>query len=297
MFKYLSIILILLSFYLKSHAQLELSKNAGFQVGFVTAFGTHVQRVGIHLQGYYCSQFAQVNAGLRFYYNFKNLGPKGEHAELNLFGGFCVGYGKTTIEKNMFLSPISNQTSYLNSVAYSYNCWLNKIGTKQVTGIIALQFQKFSFITENDLFARPTLDRYRTGAILLQYQEKDFQYAINATMWTGQLGNAVSNDSLFPYNGYINDDGGKFTNVSHGLLSAQVKWANEFGQYVQVNAGIDAEQVRNALQNKVAHRFFPNNYNLPMIDENGKQFLYKPNQKIKKPKPFINAYCNPQVFY
>lgn len=297
MFKPIFITVVLICLFTKSQAQFELNKNYGFQVGFVGAFGTHVQRFGIHIQGYYRYGFAQVNAGVRLYDNFKNLGPLGEHPELNAFAGLCIGYGKTTTEQNVFLSAVSNQTGYRNSVAYSYNWWINKKGTSQVTGIVAFQFQKISIISENDIFAKPTLDRFRTGATLLQYQDKNFQYAINATMWTGQLGRTVTNDSLFPYKGYINSENGIYANLSHGLLSAQVKWANEYGQYLQGNIGVDAEQVRNVLQNKTAHTFFHNNYHLPMIDTEGKQYLYRKEKHIKKPKAFINAYCNPQVFY
>ena len=295
--KYLIIILFLLSLNSSVLAQLEFTKNYGFQIGFIGSFGTHVQRFGIHAQGYYTYHFAQLNAGIRLYDNFKNLGPTGEHAEMNVFAGACIGYGKSTTEPNVFLSAVSNQTGLQHSVAYSYNYWFNTHGTKQVTGVIAIQVKQFSIISENDVFAKPILDRFRTGAILLQYQDKNFQYAINATMWTGQMGQTITNDSLFPFRGYINAVGGKFPFLSHGLLSAQLKWANEYGQYLQANIGVDAEQVRNAIQNKAAHTVFTNNYFIPMIDKEGKQYLYQPQQFIKKSKPYINVSCNPQLFY
>jgi hypothetical protein len=133
--------------------------------------------------------------------------------------------------------------------------------------------------------------------MLLQYQTKDFQYAINATMWTGQLGNAVKNDSLFRGHGYINTEGGLYQNLSHGLLSAQVKWANGYGQYLQANVGMDSEKIRNALQNKALHDVLPKNYHMPMIDTFGNQYLYRPEQKIKKAKLFLNGYTSPNVFY
>lgn len=142
------------------YGQLELHKNYGFNVGFVSSFGTHVQRFGIVVQGYAVYNFAQVNASFRIYDNFKNLGPKGEHAELNASLGLCLGYGKTSREKNLFMSSISNQTGYKNSVAYSYNIYFNKIKTSQVTGTVAFQFNHFSIISENDILAKPILDRF-----------------------------------------------------------------------------------------------------------------------------------------
>ncbi|MBK6985623.1 MAG: hypothetical protein IPH32_13095 [Bacteroidetes bacterium] len=290
-------IILIIGFYSTMFSQLQLEKHYGFNVGFVSALGTHFQRFGIGFQGYGVYDFAQINASFRVYDNFKNLGPEGEHTEFNAALGFCIGYGTKTTEKNLFMSSISNQTGYKNSVAYSYNIWRNRVKTSQVTGIIAFQFNHFSIISENDILAKPILDRFRTGAMLLQYQTKEFQYAINATMWTGQLGNIVKNDSLFPGHGYINTEGGLYQNLSHGLLSAQVKWANEYGQYLQANAGMDSEKIRNALQNKALHDVLPKNYHMPMIDTAGNQYLYRPEQKIKKAKLYLNGYTSPNIFY
>ncbi len=291
------IFIFLIGISLKNYAQLEQTAHYGFNVGFVSAFGTHFQKFGVVVQGYYVYHFAQVNASVRLYDNFKNLGPKGEYAEINAALGVCIGYGKKNRETNQFVSSIGNQTGYTNSIAYSYNVWYNKVKTSQVTGIIALQFHHFSVISENDLLAKRILDRFRTGAILLQYQDKHIQYAVNATLWTGQLGRAVTNDNLFPYKGYINTEGGVYANYSHGLLSAQIKLSNEYGQYLQANAGIDSEQLRNVFQNKVAHTLFKNNYHIPMIDTTGHQYLYKKGQVIKKPTLYLNAFTNANIFY
>ncbi len=298
-------VILLFSCFLNSKAQLEQYTNYGFNVGFVSAFGTHVQRFGIVLQGYYVYQFAQVNASVRLYDNFKDLGPKGEHPEFSSSLGLCLGYGKKNADVNTFLSSIGNQTGYKNSVAYSFNVWFNTVKTSQITGVVAFQFNKFSVITENDLLAKPILDRFRTGAFLLQYQDKNIQYAVNCTMWTGQMGSNVRNDSLFPYSGYLNIVNGRYANVSHGLLSAQVKFSNEYGQYIQANVGVDAEQVRNVVQNRLIHDMIilprkwykPINSHVPMIDTEGGQYLYRKTQKVRKPKLFLNGYTSPNIFY
>lgn len=299
------IIIIFIGFCSSVFGQLELNKNYGFNVGFIGAFGTHVQRFGIAIQGYAVYEFAQINASVRLYDNFKDLGPKGEHGEMNAALGLCLGYGQKIKHHNLFLSSISNQTGYKNSIAYSYNIWRNKIKTSQETGIISLQFNHFSIITENDLLAKPILDRFRTGAFLLQYQDEHFQYAINCTMWTGKMGESVKNDSLFPKPGYMNSVNGVYPNLSHGLLSAQIKYANEYGQYIQSNIGVDAEQVRNVVQNKIIHDmpFVPKkwkkveNLHIPMIDREGNQYLYRKEQEVKNPKLFFNSYTSPNIFY
>jgi len=299
--KYLTFFII--GFYSTGISQLYVGKSYGFNVGFVSAFGTHVQRFGFVVQTYCIYEFAQFNASIRVYDNFKNLGPKGEYTEFSSSLGVCFGYGEKTNHENLFVSSIGNQTGYKNSVAYSYNFYSNKIKTSQVTGIIAFQFNHLSIIAENDILAKPMLDRFRTGAFLIQYQHHDFQYSLNCTMWTGQMGEAVRNDSLYPTKGYVNMNGGKYSNLSHGLLSTQIKFANEYGQYLQANAGIDAEQVRHAVQNKIIHdmpcvpKKWNNNLHIPMIDSNGNQYLYRKEQKIKTAKLFLNGYSSPNVFY
>jgi hypothetical protein len=300
------IVVIIFSFFifLRTNAQFEQYKNCGFQVGFVSAIGTHFQRLGFVTQAYYVNNFAQINASFRVYDNFKNLGPKGEYLELCTSLGLVLGYGKMIYQQNYFISCVSNQTGYKNSVSYCYTVWYNKIKTSQVTGIIAFQFNQFSIISENDLLAKPILDRFRTGAILLQYQDKYIQYSLNCTMWTGKMGITVRNDTLFP-SGYVTSKDGVYSNISHGLLSGQVKFANEYGQYFQLNAGIDAEQVRNTVQNKLIHdmAFLPrrlvksSNCHIPMLDVNNEQFLKRPNQHIKKPTLFLNTFTSPSIFY
>lgn len=291
------IILFIIGFYSCLFSQLHIEKNCGFNIGLVSSIGTHFQRIGFTVQGYGVRDFAQMNASYRVYYNFKNLGPNIPHTEFASSVGLCFGYGKKTLEQNLFISAVGNQTGYKNSIAYSYNFYYNTIKTKQVTGTVAFQFYRISVIIENDILAKPMLDRFRTGAFLIQYQADKFQFAINATMWTGQLGNVVKNDSLFPGHGYMNTEGGLYQNLSHGLLSAQVKYANNYGQYLQANAGVDAEQVRNAIQNKALHQVLPKNYHMPMIDTAGNQYLYRPNQKIKKAKLFLNGYTSPNLFF
>jgi len=299
------IIIFIFGLYYTGFSQLELNKNYGINIGFIGAIGTHVQRFGFVLQGYYVYRFAQVNASVRIYDNFRDLGARGEHTEFNGALGLCLGYGKTTIETNQFVSSIGNQTGYKNSVSYSYNIWYNKIKTSQVTGMVALQFDRVSVIIENDLLAKPMLDRFRTGAFLIQYQDKHVQYAINCTLWTGRMGGSVRNDSLFPHIGYLNTENGTYSTLSHGLLSGQVKFSNQYGQYLQANAGIDAEQIRNAVQNKFIHDmpFVPKKWNkaqnlyVPMIDTTGHQYLYRKHQKIRKPKLFLNGYTSPDIFY
>jgi len=285
----------------------------GGSIGLVAALGNRFDRMGICFRFFYVNGSFQANTDLRFYENFKNLGPPGFYHEGSVSLGIVYGYGKKDSSNiNRFLSSVSNQTGWSNSVGYAQIIYFNKIGTTQRSGIASLRFNKFDFITENDILARPQLDRFRTGAVALQYTLSNIaQVAINSTMWTGEMyGEVRERSSHFP-NGHMDTVRCKYCQYSHGLLSMQINTLLPLFdqsisyQQAQANLGIDAEQVRNAIQNKVIHDlvFLPRkwrsdrNCDVPMVDEHGKPFLFLPDQKIKKPKPYVNTFINPQSFY
>lgn len=293
----------------KLHSQNDLiysSDHVGFNISANLAFGTHFQRLGINFNFFYVNRHFQANSEVRSYFNFKNLGPKKMYPELVLSQGVLFAYGNEPQWANPFINSVSNQTYYRNSVAYSYNAYFNAVKTTQQTGLVALQFNKITVITENDILARPQLDRFRTGAFLMQYQHEDkWQAAINCTMWTGKMGNRTAIAGTPIRSGcYMDTTGGVYSNLSHGLLSAQFKYNIAYSQNIQANVGIDAEQVRNAVQNKFIHdmKFLPKkwqakNCHLPMIDSTGHLFLYKEGQTVRKPRLYLNAFSNASVFY
>lgn len=281
--------------------------HVGFNFSANMAFGSHFRRLGLNLNFFYVNNHVQLNTEARAYFSFKNLGPKGIYKELVISQGIVYAYDIKQAFFNPFINSISNQTVYRNSIAYSYNAYFNKIKTTQQTGLAAFQFDKITVITENDILARPSLDRFRTGAFLIQYQYDDkFQAALNCSMWTGQMGHKKPIESNKVYSHcYMDTTEGVYSNMSHGLLSAQFKYNVGLSQNLQANVGIDAEQVRNVMQNKLIHDaiLIPKKWRsgknclIPMIDSTGKQYLYKNEQKIKSARPYWNLFTNGSVFY
>ena len=98
---------------------------------------------------------------------------------------------------------------------------------------------------------------------------------------------------------------GVYPTISYGLLSVQCKYYLGYSQNAQLNVGLDAEQIRNAIQNKIFHnaQFLPKtwfnrkNCYMPMIDSQGEQYLYKEGQEIRSSKPYLNLFTNASVFY
>ena len=284
------------------NAQQYQEGKVGINVGVVLALGTHINRFGIVINSYYKTNSFQINPELRIYFNAKNLGPNNPSIEAVASLGVVYSYGKRdTTSINEFYSPVSNQTQRKNSIGYAYRFYLNNIQTNQKTGTIAIQINHYNFITENDLFSfTPQLDRFRTGAFVMQYQKEKVQVGINATLFTGQMGDRIT-DENYPFVGiYENTVGGKYTQFSHGLLSAQFNYSGDYYQIYQANIGIDSERIRHAIQNRFIHDIVIGhgiNAHLPMLDDKGEQYLFKEGQKVKPMKFYMNLFSNPSIFY
>jgi hypothetical protein len=297
---------LLLSFFSFSQDIPYRNQYFGLNAGVNLAFGTHVQRLGLVFNAAYVNEHFQANFETRYYFNFKDLGPR-KKGEFAASLGVLYGYGKMNSWYNPFYNAVSNQTGYKYCFAYSFNTYVNKIRTSQRTGTIAFQIDRITVINENDLFAPPSFDAFRTGGLLIQYQQDSlFQAAINCTMWTGKMGFKTQHpDPHFRFGCYMDTTGNIYGNYSHGLLSAQVKYYAGYGQNAQANIGVDAEQVRNAIQNEISHdmNFLPaswiksKNCHIPMLDDKGGQYLYRQDQKIRPAKLFLNIYSNQNLFY
>ncbi len=280
--------------------------NVGFNIGINLSFGTHFQRAGVNLNFFYVNDHFQANSELRAYLSFRNLGPRFVYPELLLSQGVVYAYGAKRNFFNPFINSVSNQSSYSNAAAYSYNAYFNKRKTTQQTGTIALEFGSMSILIENDILGHNYYDRFRTGGFLVQYQYKDqFQAGLNCTLWTGKMGRTVSDTSSSRWPCYMDTVRGLYTQYSHGLLSAQIKYNAGYSQNVQLNAGVDAEQVRDVVQNKFIHDLAflprkwakPKNCHMPMLNSEGGQYLYQPGQKIRPPRLYLNLFSNAGVFY
>jgi hypothetical protein len=298
------IILILATIYYcnkTASAQQFQEGKVGINVGIILALGTHIDRFGVVVNSYYKTDHFQINPELRLYFNAKNLGPNKPSIESVLSLGVVYAYGKKDSSLNEFYNPTSNQTQHKNSVGYAYRFYLNNIETNQTTGTLIIQIANLSLISENDLFSgTPKLDRFRTAAFMLQYQKDKVQFGINTTLFTGQMGERIT-DENYPFVGiYENNVGGKYTQFSHGLLSAQFNYAGDSYQTYQANIGIDSERVRHTVQNRFAHDILVGhgiNAHVPMLDDKGGQYLFKEGQRVKPIKFYMNAFANPSLFY
>jgi len=133
---------------------------------------------------------------------------------------------------------------------------------------------------------------------------------MNMLFWTGSShGQEVKHrqgESDYParwgYRDISKNTGGGY---SHGIWSIGYIRHIGSGQNLGGYLGVDAEQIRNVVQNKVFHDMYflpkfmknPKNLHLPMKMENGENFLYENGQSIRSPRFVYQLSLNPNLMY
>ncbi len=281
----------------------------GAALGLTFNFGSTVNRLGAFANTYYAREHFQLNAGLRFHYNFSTFGPKKPRPEWQIHLGALVSYGAVDSIVNPFIHALSNQTPHRNSVGYAYHWYLEKV-TRQPTGSLALQFGKWEIITENDALAGEGQDKYRTGSLQLAYRHQDSRLALNTILWTGKtqdpnacrISEAGDYPCRFGYKDISKAPCGRF---SHGILALQYEQHLPYNQVLNAGLGIDSERIRHFFQNRLIHdmHFWPKKWNkaknphLPMLDKNGDPYLFQKDQELKPSRLFFDLGLNAPLFY
>ncbi len=306
-FKKFLLLIFLFLFYFNAHAQFSFKENTGFSLGITFSVGTHINRIGTFAKAFIYQDFAQLNIGTTYYYNFSGIERRSKYSEFQHYIAILFSHGELDSTENMFLSSVSNQTGKKYSIAYAYNIYRNKIGTSQQTGIFSFGFGKWQLISENDIFAQKATDKFRTASLLLKYRYKEFSFAINTTLWTGNpKGVKRLSDSTYKARyGYKDMSNAPYGKVSAGILAFEAQYALPYYQTIKLSSGIDSEKVRNTLQNKLIHDmyFIPEKINkarnphMPMIADDGNLYLYKENQKIRPAKYYLKVSANDGIFY
>lgn len=290
------------------HAQeYGVNTNTRLFVGLTGAVGTHHVRLGVKVGCQYQYHFLQSNTALTFYYAWRQLGTGFSTPEVQLSQGLTVGWGGVTNYSVVPLqSPLANYTNRFYSFGYAYQWYLDKIGTSQPTGVVGISAGRLQVMSENDLLGRPAMDRFRTAAIQVRWQADAYWVAgVKCVLWTGKYGWRKPIDHPSVRAGCYQDTvNGKHTQYSVGWLSAFAGYAAPLGNGVQMDVGVDAERIRNAVQNKFMHDmvFLPRgwhnpNCHLPMVDAAGHPFLWLPNQRLRKARPVLQLQLNPPLFY
>lgn len=290
------------------------SFNLPFKVGLIAEYGTHIQRIGLVASFYTTFQNHEFDFEYRTYYNFKNLGPELKYWENSFTAAYAIGFGKTSnlIQENSFYTPIISHLDEKYGISYALTFFLNKTGSKQSIGAISFYIDNWIISSENDLFGNTRgRDRYRTGSLSVVNVTDDFYFAVNAVLWTGDAKGSEAQKNMNPSNKSKSDEGYqarygykdiskcKFGKFSHGILNASATYKpnNFFDQNYSASIGIDSENIRHFIQNKIIHDmyFLPQklvkakNLHYPMLDQNGYPYLNEKEQQKKKDKFYFQV--------
>ncbi len=290
------------------YGQSSQNTDCGGKIGITFSFGSAINRLGVTAGGYVIRDGGQLNLHARWYYNFTSLGPSQSGSEAVVSLGGLFAWGEEQKWENRFVTSVGNQTGKKYSLAYAYNYYVDQISTSQPTGTIAAQIDTFHIITENDALGFQGGDKFRTGAVLLAIQNKKEQFGLNTILWTGNASKQIKKikESSYPGRyGYKDLQQAPYGNLSHGILSLQYDKVLDGYQTIQGRLGIDAEQVRHFLQNKVMHDMYfvpeplmaTKNLHIPMLDAKGNAYLFDAAQTIRPARFFFSAAMNPSLFY
>ena len=87
------------------------------------------------------------------------------------------------------------------------------------------------------------------------------------------------------------------------MLALRADYYAGYKQIVRAELGIDAEQIRHAVQNKFMHdgvlplTVKSNNPHYPMLQQDGSPYYFLEGQKVRKPKPYIQLSTNQIALY
>ncbi len=288
----------------------------GGQIGLSFNLGTHSNRIGIIAKAFGFYDFLQLNVQALGNYTFQSWGARQKGWELQLRAGIVGAWGRRDSLVNPYLNEVSNQTGRRFSLGYAYIFYGDTWKTSQYSGTFGVQILDFRLLMENDFLSLIPQDRFRTGALGLYYwlRRTNTQLGLHHISWTGDPyardANWVrKNKTDFPSRyGYIDTYHAPYGRFSNGVLGIEIEQQLPFFQYAQIAIGIDAEQIRNTMQNKLVHdspimRIFNGEYDrgtnphIPMICVDGTCFLYKEEQKIRPARFYFQLRGNGTLFY
>ena len=263
---------------LTSFSQTLTGEKLGFSIGGILTIGTHVNSIGISLNGYYTDHFYQFNGGTTFRFNINSYGKRKKFIENKNTIGLVLLAGKESSPIDRELDGLFHNTANDYGLAYNYIWYFDNAGTSQRSGGWGLHIKNFSVLFENDVFGGQAKDRFRSGHLAFQYRTNDFKFQSGLYIWTGETANSFWQKipmEKAPSGFRILEDL-PYGNTSHGILYGGVRYMLPYGQSVGARIGIDSENIRHAFQNRLIHDliFLPekverNTPHYPRLDENG----------------------------
>lgn len=250
----------------------------GAQLGVLVEFGTHVNSIGLQTKGYLGTSFTQLNIGNTIRFNLNHLAGRKNFWENRSYVGGAFMFGKERLPIDFDLDGLNHQSARPYAIAYNYVCYWDQANTSQVAGGFALHLGQLSMRVQNDIFSGNGRDRFRTAHFYMNYRWDFVKVGVGAYLWTGETRGAIwdkTPGSKMP-NGYRTIDHLPYGKTSHGIFYVSGSYHLPYGNTAFLRMGIDSEQIRHVLQNRLFHDliFLPKQFprhtpHYPRLDENG----------------------------
>lgn len=238
--------------------------------------GSHQHYYGLGIHAGIESNALMFTLGSDVSFKLKDLGDRMNFFDSKSYIGTSIVTGKNTSIRDIELGLLNNYFSRENSLGYAYIVYMDNVGTSQLSGAFRGEFRRHSLVLENDFFAGQGKDRFRTAWLIYRYRELLWSGHLGVRLWTGESSGLQVKVINYHGNGqqYKDLSTNPFGKTSHGILYGGFRY-KIWTQTLGVDLGIDAEQVRHALQNQVAHSSIWHKKHLskavvyPMLDKYG----------------------------
>ena len=292
--------LILLVAYNIILAQEWRTENIGLQIGLSSSIGSHKSQVGVKIQGFYMHDFVQVNGGVFYHFNGLHLGNRKQFHAVRANLGAVLMAGKKDAIPHFIYDGLIHQSNRRYALAYNYLWYLDNAGTSQLSGGLGFHFRQLALFVENDFFAGQGKDRFRTNDAKITYHTERLNFRFQTKLWTGETEGAKIIDG----NPRIKDLSDNYLGkTSHGIISLGLDYYLFAGNVLNVDTGVDHEQVRDMLQNKFMHnkKFIPKkwrtpNAHYPMLDRFGYP-MFSSSQQLRPLFFYFQTGINGSLFY
>ncbi len=289
------ILLVLLIFTFNANSQWNLNESVPTQVGIVVDIGSHENEIGLEIKSTYVLAFSQFQAGGRLSYVLNSYGKRLHFLDSRIFLGASILGGKTrpTIEIDPIINNLSNNSTYRNSLGFSYLWYFDTKGTSQRSGAFGLTLNNWSVYLENDVFGGQSEDRYRTAHFVTTLRKELMRFQFGLNIWTGESRGTpwLRNKPEFCKNGYKDLSRLPYGKTSAGIIYGGVQY--DQGTFpIRIKFGMDSEEVRHIFQNRIIHdlcwlpkRAPHNTPHYPRLNKDG-QPVFNSNER-RNDLPFI----------
>jgi hypothetical protein len=271
-------LLIVFFFPLWLTAQAFKTPEFGWNAGITLQFGTHINGLGIQINGYFTDRFYQINLGEQLTFQFSDLGQRKKFFQSRFSSGLVLLGGKKANSRDFQLNGLYHNTSYNYGIAYNYLWYHDNIGSTQRSGGWGIHLKRTSILFENDIFGGQGKDRFRTGHLAVSYRDSIWKFTSGFSIWTGETAGTDWQKITFDGcpNGFRSLEDKPFGKTSHGIAYIGFDYGYGSSQWLSYKIGMDSERLRHQLQNRFLHdliwlpkklpRHTPH---YPMLDQKG----------------------------